>query len=107
MARRGRCRCGEVLKFKRGPQGYKTRCPNCGAIVRLEKPGPSRAPAVPPPIPAAGAPPQPVVVELKPYAAPPAPSLRDVGLGWLALAVGGGLALVLAGLAGLVWLIGH
>jgi predicted RNA-binding Zn-ribbon protein involved in translation (DUF1610 family) len=35
MARRGRCRCGFVLKFHRGEQGYKTRCPECGAVVRL------------------------------------------------------------------------
>jgi hypothetical protein len=35
MARRGRCRCGAILKFHRGPEGYKTRCPECGAVVRL------------------------------------------------------------------------
>ena len=35
MARRGRCRCGFVLEFHRGEQGYKTRCPECGAVVRL------------------------------------------------------------------------
>jgi hypothetical protein len=37
MARRGRCRCGFVLKFKRGPDGYKTRCPSCGCMVRLQR----------------------------------------------------------------------
>jgi hypothetical protein len=36
MARRGRCRCGLVLKFKKGPDGYKTRCPSCGCVVRLK-----------------------------------------------------------------------
>ena len=35
MARRGRCRCGSVLQFRRGPEGYKTRCPSCGSVVRL------------------------------------------------------------------------
>jgi hypothetical protein len=35
MARRGRCRCGVILDFNRGPEGYKTRCPNCKAVVRL------------------------------------------------------------------------
>jgi hypothetical protein len=35
MPRRGRCRCGQVLVFHRGPQGYKTRCPQCLAVVRL------------------------------------------------------------------------
>jgi hypothetical protein len=36
MSRRGRCRCGFVLKFKKGPDGYKTRCPSCGSGVRLK-----------------------------------------------------------------------
>jgi hypothetical protein len=35
MARRGRCRCGNILVFHRGPQGYKMRCPQCLAVVRL------------------------------------------------------------------------
>ena len=35
MARRGRCRCGQILVFHRGPQGYKMRCPQCLAVVRL------------------------------------------------------------------------
>jgi hypothetical protein len=38
MARRGRCRCGSILTFQKGPDGYKTRCASCGAVVRL-KPG--------------------------------------------------------------------
>jgi hypothetical protein len=37
MARRGRCRCGFILKFHRGENGYKTRCPECGAVVRLRR----------------------------------------------------------------------
>lgn len=35
MSRHGRCRCGTILKFHRGPNGYKTRCPGCGSVVRL------------------------------------------------------------------------
>ena len=37
MARRGRSRCGSILKFHRGENGYKTRCPECGAVVRLRR----------------------------------------------------------------------
>jgi hypothetical protein len=36
MPRRGRCRCGHLLVFHRGPQGYKMRCPQCLAVVRLQ-----------------------------------------------------------------------
>jgi hypothetical protein len=32
---RGRCQCGAILAFRKGPEGYKTRCPTCGAVVRL------------------------------------------------------------------------
>lgn len=35
MPRSGHCRCGFLLKVRRGPDGYKTRCPQCGAVVRL------------------------------------------------------------------------
>lgn len=35
MQQRGRCRCGAVLLFERTHQGYKTRCHECGAVVRL------------------------------------------------------------------------
>jgi hypothetical protein len=38
MVRQGRCRCGSVLRFEKGPHGYKTRCPNCGSVVRLRIP---------------------------------------------------------------------
>ena len=40
MARRGRCRCGSVLHFDQGPDGYKTRCPRCGSMVRLRAASP-------------------------------------------------------------------
>jgi hypothetical protein len=35
MSRRGRCRCGNLLVFHRSPEGYKMRCPQCLAVVRL------------------------------------------------------------------------
>jgi hypothetical protein len=35
MQRRGQCKCGEVLTFEQGPEGFKGPCPRCGAIVRL------------------------------------------------------------------------
>jgi hypothetical protein len=35
MAQRGRCRCGAILRFHKGPEGYKTRCAQCGSVVRL------------------------------------------------------------------------
>jgi ssDNA-binding Zn-finger/Zn-ribbon topoisomerase 1 len=49
MMRQGRCRCGSVLRFEKGPNGYKTRCPSCGSVVRLQpaaardKPRPQRS----------------------------------------------------------------
>ena len=38
MARRGFCKCGNFLEAQRGPGGYKTRCAQCQAIVRLRRP---------------------------------------------------------------------
>src|SRR5262245_42852317 len=35
MTRRGKCRCGTILHFHKTSQGYKTRCPACGSVVRL------------------------------------------------------------------------
>ena len=35
MGHRGRCRCGNILDFACGPDGYKMRCPLCGSVVRL------------------------------------------------------------------------
>jgi hypothetical protein len=37
MARRGKCRCGNLLEFKLTAVGYKTRCSNCHAVVRLRE----------------------------------------------------------------------
>jgi hypothetical protein len=45
MQRSGQCKCGALLKFDEGPQGYKGRCPSCGAVVRL------RLPSEPAPVP--------------------------------------------------------
>ncbi len=42
MEKRGRCRCGTVLVFRPTPQGYKTRCPACHAVVRLREEGAGR-----------------------------------------------------------------
>ena len=52
MPRRGKCRCGTVLTFERTAQGYKVRCPNCQAVVRLR----AKETAPPPPAPAPTAP---------------------------------------------------
>jgi hypothetical protein len=41
MARHGRCHCGQILQFQRGPDGFKERCPHCGSVVRLQA-GPPR-----------------------------------------------------------------
>ena len=37
MGHRGRCHCGTILTFKRGPDGFKMRCPRCHAVVRLRE----------------------------------------------------------------------
>jgi hypothetical protein len=47
MSRHGQCRCGVTLKFRRR-DGYKTRCPSCGKMVRLQPDEPSLAAAPPP-----------------------------------------------------------
>src|SRR5262245_55549991 len=95
MPRSGHCRCGFLLKVRRGPDGDKTRCPRCGAVVRLasafkawgtgcgvglERAGGSlplcdrcaRNAGVPslPPLPPPGAETNPVVVEVEPWPGP-------------------------------------
>jgi hypothetical protein len=45
MSRRGLCRCGAVLEFRSGPDGYKMRCPGCGSVVRLRVDSPASADA--------------------------------------------------------------
>jgi hypothetical protein len=46
MARKGRCQCGNVLRVHRSSQGYKTRCPVCGSVVRLSAAGASDTPGI-------------------------------------------------------------
>jgi hypothetical protein len=48
MARRGRCHCGHILQFQRGPEGFKVRCPQCGSVVRLQAVAPPAASEMPP-----------------------------------------------------------
>ncbi len=38
MPLRGVCRCGTLLTCKRGPSGYKMRCPSCRSVVRIREP---------------------------------------------------------------------
>jgi hypothetical protein len=63
MQRSGQCKCGAILTFNEGLDGFKGRCPKCGAVVRLRVPKePAPAPAPPPPPPPAhkkGRPPRP------------------------------------------------
>jgi hypothetical protein len=112
MAKRGRCHCGAILRFRRTEHGYKTRCAACGAVVRLRgkavKAGTRHAP--PPPandfdFTAAPAPPPTTVavVEMEVWRQQEAP--RAVGV-WFWVCWGTGL-LVVTGLSALVfWLVG-
>lgn len=34
----GQCRCGKLLTFTKQDGEYKTRCPECGSVVRLNAP---------------------------------------------------------------------
>jgi hypothetical protein len=43
MTRRGKCRCGTILEFEKTSLGYKTRCPQCKAVVRLRPDEPAGA----------------------------------------------------------------
>ena len=53
MSRRGKCRCGKILVFERTARGYKVRCPDCQAVVRLRAVEAAQRPqrAGPPPLP--------------------------------------------------------
>jgi hypothetical protein len=70
MTRHGRCHCGQLLQFHRGPDGFKQRCPRCGSVVRLRA-GERRkaAPSSPPPAYNDEVPPAASVAE--PFSAPP------------------------------------
>src|SRR5262245_55462948 len=118
MARQGRCHCGQVLRFERGEDGYKTRCPACGKVVRLHKPAAVDAGKLaPPPKPLPLPPVLPptvkentdqghgtlpsTVVELAPWPAGPPPPASHAWL-WLGLAIGLGISLVGAGIVTVV-----
>jgi hypothetical protein len=55
MSRRGKCRCGTILVFDRTALGYKVRCPNCQAVVRLRREA-AQHPRPSPPVSASSAP---------------------------------------------------
>jgi len=63
MARKGRCRCGNILRFKKGSRGYKTRCPLCGAVVRLSLTGEADTAPAPEALDTPAAPPLAIPVE--------------------------------------------
>jgi hypothetical protein len=112
MSRRGQCRCGLILTFHRTAQGYKMRCPSCGAVVRLRAPKKGRKPpgdgAAPVPAPPGGAPPATELppgafdVELVPADAGPVAAAQPQRHKWLALAVLTGVVL-LGVVGGAVW----
>jgi hypothetical protein len=100
MARHGRCRCGKILRFRLKPWGYKKRCPQCGAVVRLRvgqrprtKPRPNPAPVPVRPAEASG-----YDVELWPTETGPANSLGWYWF-WVGLTVVFSLLVILA----LIW----
>jgi hypothetical protein len=103
MARRGQCRCGLILTFRRTARGYKTRCPSCGSVVRLRVKGKERRGPRPDDTVAQPAADE-IDVELVSLSelARAAPPPRRRSKGWL-LVAGGGAALLLAAAGGLVW----
>ncbi len=115
MARRGQCRCGLMLTFRRTRHGYKMRCPSCGAVVRLQVP----AKGVPPqadhhapltwPIESAPPPLDDIDVELLLLPDAPEPEFLIPGepapperRTWVILLILGGVVL-LTGISGLTW----
>jgi hypothetical protein len=97
MARRGQCRCGTILLFHKTARGFKTRCPQCGAIVRLRveqhvrqghrSSGARSMPGEPPPLPVSRSVAAPSVVTLDDLPGPTGPNLlEDDPLGRVALA---------------------
>jgi hypothetical protein len=61
MQRSGQCKCGVLLTFDEGADGFKGRCPKCGAVVRLRVPNDPKEPAqaTPPPTRKKARPPRP------------------------------------------------
>jgi hypothetical protein len=132
MTRRGKCRCGAVLQFRKTAQGYKTRCPACSAVVRLRideaesgSPRPKKSPVLasgPPPLPAE--PTDASVESLPPESSPDLSVLSDdgstaptamaeieveessepaSGAHWWVLALAAGVVIVAVGAAAMLW----
>lgn len=117
MRRRGQCRCGNLLIFEKGPEGYKGRCPRCGAVVRVRGKGRKkrrvpRAPLDPlglldlPTVPPSQRSPPPEILSvpsepemtLVPWTEPPVPAPRAVNT-WLIV---GGVAVVVLAIGGVI-----
>jgi hypothetical protein len=99
MARRGQCRCGLVLKFHRTPQGYKMRCPSCGAVVRLRARPKNRALPGPEEFDVE-------LVSLSALADEPLP-VRRPWRGWLLLSAAAAVVVLLSAVSGAVWWVMH
>jgi hypothetical protein len=106
--RRGQCRCGSILTFEKGLDGYKKRCETCGSVVRCRKSSPRPvARASIPAIPSFGARPAlareepPPLVEMEPVSmiAQPLP----LSWVWLVAWVGAGSLVLIGGLIALFW----
>ncbi len=112
MVRQGRCRCGMVLTFQHGMSGFKMRCPQCGAVVRLrtEPPHPypspiegergrGEGPDTEPREPGSD------TIELEPYLGNGLDSTAASGKNfWLGLIIGAGLFLSAVALTTLFWM---
>lgn len=102
MSRRGRCRCGLMLTFRRTAQGYKMRCPSCGAVVRLRVQKKRRMPPGDGAPAATDLPPGGFDVELVPVALPtPPPAEPPRRKRWTAALLAGAVLMGVVG--GAVW----
>lgn len=121
MAKRGRCRCGTIIRFALTPRGYKARCSVCQSVVRLrvgrkDRPGKNRlaraSVAAPPPLPIRGGPPGLIGPGKPEQAAPPEPAETDTshelesppgGAPWWVLALIFAAVVALGVAAALLW----
>jgi hypothetical protein len=109
--RRGQCRCGSILTFEKGLDGYKMRCETCGSVVRCRKskPRPVACASIPV-IPSPGASPalageEPLpLVEMEPV---PMIDERPLSWVWLVGWVGAGSLVLIGGLIALFWWLGE
>ena len=115
MLRRGQCRCGEILHFRKTSVGYKTKCPKCSAVVRLRGEGtggPRALPASPTVVDAPEVEPADLpafvenessaplaLAEMEAYRPPEEPS----ALKWVLFALAAGLVVVGVGVAAMWW----